>query len=62
VANSPALALVLTVLEKSHDGLTTRALKLQTPTISGKARSNALQRLKAAKQIKRAGKAWVAAA
>jgi hypothetical protein len=52
---------LLTVIGKSPVGLTLSDLRKQTPKMDGKDRSIALQILKAKKQIKRAGNAWIAA-
>ncbi len=53
---------LLAAIGKSDAGLTLAELRKQTPKMDGKDRSNALQQLKAAKQIRRAGNAWVKAA
>jgi ribosomal protein S30 len=53
--------LILTALARSEHGLTLGELRKATPKMDGKARSNVLQRLKAAGKVKRAGNAWVVA-
>ncbi len=54
--------LLLTAITDATAGLTGSQLRRQFPTISSKDQSNALQKLKAAKQIRRSGQAWVGAA
>lgn len=52
---------IMTAIRQSADGgLTIRQLKAATSTMDGKARSNALMILKAAKQIRRVRGRWLA--
>lgn len=53
---------LLTLLSKAEHGLTLMDLRGLTPKMSGKDRSNALQRLKALGHIKRSRKLWLRAA
>ena len=53
-------ARLLTVIGQSDGGLSLAELRQATPTMRGKDRSNTLHRLKMAKQIRRAGKKWIA--
>jgi hypothetical protein len=55
-------ALLLKVIGDSQVGLTLSDLRKRTPKMDGKARSNALQILKADGAIRRAGNTWVKAA
>lgn len=52
---------VLSAIRKSDVGLTVGELRRVTAKMKGPDRSNALQQLKAAGSIRRAGNAWVAA-
>lgn len=52
---------LLAVIRKQEHGATVADLKRLTPKMDGIARSNELQRLKAAGSIQRAGNAWVLA-
>lgn len=52
---------VFEAIESSAAGLNGRALREQTSKMSGKDRSNAIQTLKAAHRIRRAGKVWTVA-
>lgn len=54
--------LLLAIIGRSDVGVTISQLRKATPKMDGKDRSNAVQQLKAAGQIKRAGNSWVKAA
>lgn len=51
--------LIVGLIRKSAHGLTGRELRLATPKMDEKGRSNALSILRAKGQIKRAGNVWV---
>jgi hypothetical protein len=50
------------LISRSSSGVTVRELRQGLPHIQGKARSNALSKLKAAGLIRRTGRIWLAAA
>lgn len=52
---------LLALIARAPRGLTAAELRLQTPEIDGKARSNALERLRREAQIVRDGRTWRAA-
>lgn len=53
---------LFSLIAKSPVGLTNSELRMKTKDMDGKARSNALQRLKLTGRIQRAGNTWVKAA
>jgi len=52
--------MVLATISRARAGLTGRQVRKGTPGLKSKELSNALQGLKARKQIRRSGKTWVA--